>query len=114
MVLFSKNLQKSFIIDTIAPMHQNIGMRLTINLDEDLYRMAKSFAIAQDCSISAAVNQLLRRLNEDPGHSVTGTKNQPSLSSVTGFPVVECKSVIDDADVYQMEESESLQIGYHD
>ena len=113
-LLFSKKLQISIPIDTIAPMHPNMEMRLTINLDEDLYRMAKSFAITQDCSISAAVNQLLRRLNEDPEHPPTGTKNHHSLNSVTGLPVVESKTVIHDADVNRMEESESLQIGYHD
>ena len=36
-------------------------MRLTVNLDPDLYAVAVSFAKAEDCSISAAVNRLLRR-----------------------------------------------------
>ncbi len=36
-------------------------MRLTVNLEPDLYAVAKSLAKAEDCSISAAVNRLLRR-----------------------------------------------------
>ncbi len=36
-------------------------MRLTVNLDADLYALAVSLAKAEDCSISAAVNRLLRR-----------------------------------------------------
>ena len=36
-------------------------MRLTVNLESDLYAVAKSLASAEDCSISAAVNRLLRR-----------------------------------------------------
>ncbi len=35
-------------------------MRLTVNLDPDLYAVAVSLAKAEDCSISAAVNRLLR------------------------------------------------------
>ena len=37
------------------------GMRLTVNLEPDLYAVAVSLAKAEDCSISAAVNRLLRR-----------------------------------------------------
>ena len=36
-------------------------MRLTINLDEDLYAMARSHAIATRTSLSKAVGDLLRR-----------------------------------------------------
>jgi hypothetical protein len=36
-------------------------MRLTVNIEEDLYRVAKSVAVAEECSISAAINKLLRR-----------------------------------------------------
>jgi predicted DNA-binding ribbon-helix-helix protein len=36
-------------------------MRLTVNLENDLYAVAKSLAKAEDCTISAAVNRLLRR-----------------------------------------------------
>ncbi len=36
-------------------------MRLTINLEPELYAVAVSLAKAEDCSISAAVNRLVRR-----------------------------------------------------
>lgn len=36
-------------------------MRLTINLDDDLYAMARSHAIATKTSLSKAVGDLLRR-----------------------------------------------------
>lgn len=36
-------------------------MRLTINLDDELYAMARSHAIATKTSISKAVGDLLRR-----------------------------------------------------
>jgi len=36
-------------------------MRLTVNLEPDLYALAKSLAKEEDCTISAAVNRLLRR-----------------------------------------------------
>jgi len=78
-------------------------MRLTINLDEDLHRMAKSLAIAEDCSISAAVNKLLRRLN---GARTGGPPSRQG--SKTGLPVVECKRAIKDEDVYRAEEEEIL------
>jgi hypothetical protein len=51
-------------------------MRLTVNLEPDLYAVAKSLAKAEDCTISAAVNRLLRR-------SLTGRKSGPRL---TGRP----------------------------
>lgn len=41
-------------------------MRLTINLDDDLYAMARSHAIATKTSISKAVGDLLRRKTEVP------------------------------------------------
>ncbi len=36
-------------------------MRLTVNLEPELYALAKSLSKAEDCTISAAVNRLLRR-----------------------------------------------------
>ena len=45
-------------------------MRLTVNLEADLYAVAKSLAKADDCSISDAVNRLLRRsLSTDVPHA---------------------------------------------
>ena len=42
---------------------------MTVNLEPDLYALAKSLAKAEDCSISAAVNRLLRRALEGNGGS---------------------------------------------
>jgi hypothetical protein len=41
-------------------------VRLSVNLDPDLYALAKALAKAEDCSLSAAVNRLLRRALLDP------------------------------------------------
>ena len=48
-------------LDTTAPLHHTDAVRLTVNLDPDLYAVAVSLAKAEDCSISTAVNRLLRR-----------------------------------------------------
>lgn len=48
-------------LDTTAPLHQTGSMRLTVNLDTDLYALAKSLVKAEDCTVSAAVNRLMRR-----------------------------------------------------
>lgn len=49
-------------------------MRLTVNLDPDLYAVAVSLAKAEDCSISAAVNRLMRR-----GLPGAAGRNTPSI-----------------------------------
>lgn len=59
-------------------------MRLTVNLEDDLYAVAKSLAKAEDCSISAAVNRLLRRaLSSDAG----AVQEASSPYRRSGFPV---------------------------
>ena len=55
-------------------MHQNVFVRLTVNLDPDLYALAKSLSKAEDCTLSAAVNRLLHR--SLPGKGV-GDKGAP-------------------------------------
>ena len=67
-------------------------MRLTVNLEPDIYAVAVSHAKAEDCSISAAVNRLLRR-----GLAGAGERLEPSagrtkrrngiLVSVGGPPI---------------------------
>jgi hypothetical protein len=49
-------------------------MRLTVNLEPDLYAVAKSLAKADDCSISDAVNQLLRRSLSGDNRTPRGRK----------------------------------------
>ncbi len=76
-------------------------MRLTINLDDDLYAMARSHAIATRTSISKAVGDLLRNRGQS-NHS----KSLPAfglrfhVDPETGLPVVPGKSAtITDDDV---------------
>ena len=61
-------------LDTTAPLHHYCGMRLTVNLESEMYALAKSLAREEGCTISVAVNRLLRR-------SVTGGVER-SLASV--------------------------------
>ena len=51
-------------LDTTAPVHQIVFMRLTINLENENYTLAKSLAKSEDCTISTAVNKLIRRAIE--------------------------------------------------
>jgi hypothetical protein len=41
-------------------MHHNSIMRLSVNLEPDLYALAKSLAKADDISLSSLINQKLR------------------------------------------------------
>ena len=74
-------------LDTSAPMHQIQRVRLSINLEPELYALAKSLAKAEDCTISAAVNRLLRR--SLPGNSPTS-----KAATRNGFPVVKSRMPI--------------------
>ena len=77
-------------------------MRLTVNLDEDLYAIARSLAQAEGCTVSAAVNRLVRRSFEDAGArrptSKRGTKRNGFVVSRGGVPIT--------ADVVRRVESE--------
>jgi hypothetical protein len=70
-------------------------MRLTVSLDDDLYALAKAVAKANDCSLSAAVNRLLRRAIEPRG--ITSGRGSSDL------PVVRCKSRFTSDDVDRLE-----------
>ena len=67
-----------------------------MNLEPDLYALAKSLAKAEDCTISSAVNQLLRR-----GISGTSSKSQPSKRN--GLPVVKTRMPVTAEMVKQIE-----------
>lgn len=69
--------------------------RLTVSLDDDLYALAKAVARANDCSLSAAVNRLLRRAIEERYPS-------PEESN-RGAPVVHCRARFTSADVERYE-----------
>lgn len=62
-------------------------MRLTINLDDDLYAMARSHAIATKTSISKAVGDLLRRNSRPTPPPFPLNPPPANIHPVSGFPV---------------------------
>ena len=56
-----------------------------MNLEPDLYAVAKSLAKAEDCTISAAVNRLLRR--SLPGEAGRGTRSSSRAKKRNRFAV---------------------------
>ncbi|MFT3990682.1 MAG: hypothetical protein QM680_04655 [Luteolibacter sp.] len=68
-------------------MHHGANVRLTINLDDDLYSMARSHAIATKTSISKAVGDLLRRKVASEERQAANEASF-SIDPITGFPVV--------------------------
>lgn len=77
---------KSQVLDPIAPLHHGAFVRLTINLDDELYAMARSHAIATKTSLSKPVGDLLRRRTEVPTSEVHSCRH-----SLSGFPVTQGK-----------------------
>ena len=79
-------------------------MRLTINLEPDLYAVAVSLSKAEDCSISAAVNQLLRRAlpgaSSRPGRLRHGMERRNGLLVCDGREVITAETIqrIEDED----------------
>jgi hypothetical protein len=71
-------------------------------MEEDLYRMARSIALAEQCSISSAINQLLRRSIE---HNVPpkGSKKSFSLKGRRRLPVSHGTRPFSSADVAALE-----------
>jgi hypothetical protein len=61
-------------------------VRLTINLKEELYRIAKTKAMVEECSISEAVNQMLEQsLNAERKSRRTTGKRFPSVRGSRPF-----------------------------
>jgi len=79
-------------------------MRLTVNLDSDLYALAKSLAKAEDCTVSAAINRLLRR--SLPGASGNRSRGSVRASKRNGFVISRGKRVITADTVRQIEAEE--------
>jgi hypothetical protein len=76
-------------------------MRLTVNLDDDLYAMARSYSISEHLSISRSLNELLRRkLTETEGGSGDQKRSlKKSGLSRTGLKVSAGKPNLTEADV---------------
>ena len=79
-------------------------MRLSVNLEPDLYALAKSLAKAEDCSISTAVNTLIRRslsASQPKGRASGGRRNHilvsPGQEPVTADLVREVEAGDDEA-----------------
>ena len=72
-------------------------MRLTINLEPELYAVAVSLAKAEDCSISAAVNRLVRRAlpGAEPGRrgAARRMKRRNGLLVCSGKDVITAETV---------------------
>ena len=76
-------------------------MRLTVNLETDLYVLAKSLAKAEDCTISAAVNRLLR--GSLPGGGKPGARVSRRPAKRNGFAISRGKQTITPDTVRQLE-----------
>ncbi len=72
-------------------------MKLTVDLDPDTYTEVVSFADVKDCSISAAVNQLLRRslpgAHSQRGSPPYGMERRNGLLVCDGREVVAAETV---------------------
>jgi hypothetical protein len=82
-------------------------MRLTVNLEPDLYALAKSLAKAEDCSVSAAVNRLLRR--SLPYGKKTPAKYSARAQKRNGFVVSRGRKPITADTVRQLEAEDDEQ-----
>ena len=71
-------------------------MRLTISLEDDLYAIARSLARTEDCSISVAVNKLLRRGLESREHVSVRRRRG-------GLPVVRCPKRFTSEAIYALD-----------
>jgi hypothetical protein len=79
-------------------------MRLTVNLDPDLYAVAKSLARESDSSVGTAVNTLLRRALACP--HPPATQDQPNrrvIRGKSGLPSVPCDRAFSSDDVYRID-----------
>jgi hypothetical protein len=70
-------------------------MRLTINLDADLYHLVKSISVAEDISLNAAVNKLLRQ---------TAAATPPRRRKKRGFSTSRGKRRFTSDEVYKIEQ----------
>lgn len=82
-------------------------MRLTINLEPDLYAVAVSLAKAEDCSISAAVNELLRRAL--PGAQSGPEKPSSGMVRRNGLLVCDGREVVTAETVQRIEDEDDAE-----
>ena len=87
-------------LDTNAPTNQSVRVRLSINLEDDVYAAAKSLARVADCSIGSAVNALIRR-GLAPRDAVRPRRKNR-------LPVVPCTRPFTSEDVYAADAESSI------
>jgi hypothetical protein len=84
--------------------------RLTITLDDELYAMARAYAVANRKSISKSISDLIRqgRAVVQPGQSTAlQIDTQPAVHPLSGFPIVKSKgNPITSEDVRRAEEED--------
>jgi hypothetical protein len=71
-------------------------MRISITLENDVYETVKRKAAIENCSISMAINRLLR---------TSLRRREPSKIAETHFPVVKGRRPFSSSDVYRVEQS---------
>ncbi|MEO1844357.1 MAG: hypothetical protein ABGZ37_08795 [Akkermansiaceae bacterium] len=85
--------------------------RITISLEDDLYRISKAYAISEDLSLSKAVTKLLRRAVEGahPSRSSRVREDLPTytyLDPVTGLLISRGGGTITEDPVKRAEEQD--------
>ncbi len=79
-------------------------MRLTVNLEDDLYAIAHSLAKAEDTSVSAAVNKLLRRAFEPRAAAPATRKGKRKMRNSDYLSPSKGARPFTSEDVYRIEE----------
>ena len=80
-------------------------MRFTISLEDDLYRVAKSVAKAEDTSISKAINLLIRKGLETVRQPEPKKSGRKALST---FPVSRNCRPVSEEEIYDLEVAEDI------
>jgi len=80
-------------------------MRFTMSLEEDLYRVAKSLSKAEDSSVSAALNKLIRSGLDTVKPEMRSLKSGKKLST---FPVSEGCRPFSEEEVYAVDLDEEV------
>ena len=91
-------------IDIMMLLHHDAQMRTTIDLPEDLHRIAAAIARDTGRSLSQTVAELLRRGLAAPAAIREGTPPAYSIDPATGLPRVQSKRLITAEDVRELED----------
>jgi len=85
--------------------HQNAAMRTTIELPDDLHRIATSLARHNKRSLGQVVAELMRRGLEVPANRIVESQGICRIDDETGLPVVVgARRVMTDDDVRALED----------